>query len=287
MAAGLMGVCAGCIESTTLVKVKKDGSGTITLHEFFSPEISGMMSGMGEMVSSIATNMGGAEKKPAEAMDMFKDGAEKKAAKFGADVKMLSYASKTNQTGWKGYQAVYEFKDINKLTVSVGDMENGSPDSPGGHTESSGSSAFRFKFTPGATASLAIEEVKQKEEAPAKPEPAADGNTGTATADVSAAAEDMGAGMMQMMAPMMKGMRLSMLVQVDGAITETNAKYKSSKNPNVVILMDVPMDKMLGNAEAMKLMSSKKPEDKAKLTKLDIPGVRMEEDGKIVTIKFK
>jgi len=99
--------------------------------------------------------------------------------------------------------------------------------------------------------------------------------------------EDMQAGMMQMMAPMLKGMRLAMIVQVEGNITETNAKYKSPKNPNVVILMDVPMDKLLTNPEAMKLMSSKKPEDEARISKLNIPGVRLEDDGTIVIIKFK
>jgi len=37
----------------------------------------------------------------------------------------------------------------------------------------------------------------------------------------------------------------------------------------------------------MKLMSSNKPEDKAKVAMLQIPGVRMEDPDKAITIKFQ
>lgn len=275
-------VLAGCIESTTLVTVNGNGSGTITLYEYLSPELSGMMNGMGDMVGQIGDAMqqpgqqGGAAAKPAEKVDMFAQGAKDKAQKFGEGVKLVDYAKRTSKNGWQGYRATYAFNDVRKLTVTIGDNET--QDGSGGTTKTKGDSRYTFKFTPGDTASLEI--VPMKDPAPAAP--AAGG-----AAEVAAEAPDMGGEMMGMMAPMLKGMRLSFLVQVEGAIKETNSKYRSEKNPNVVTIMDVPMDRVLSNPAALKLMSSKKPEDREKMAAMNIPGVRMESLEKTITVKFK
>ena len=95
------------------------------------------------------------------------------------------------------------------------------------------------------------------------------------------------AGMMQQMAPMFAGMRLTLMVMVDGDIKETNASYRSGKKANLLTVMDVPMDKMLANPQAMKIMANDKdPDQYKKIDALKIEGVKMGDADKTITIKF-
>lgn len=276
IALGLMPLAlAGCMENTALVKVNKDGSGMLVVQEFLSPQITQMMEGvgnaMGEALGGIAgeTAEGEAPKpapKPAaDPLSLFKDSIEKKLAMLGEGAKLVSSQAKTNAAGWKGYTATYSFKDINAVSVALSDDEK--KDSDNGMPVDTG---VKFQFTPGDVAELNIIPVKKAAEAaPAEPE---------------APAEDP-AMMMQMMGPMLKGMRMALFVQVDGEIVETNARHV--KKPNIVTVMDMPMDKLLANPEAAKLMGKKGPEVTAKLIELQIPGVLLEDEGKTIGIKFK
>jgi len=90
-------VAAGCIESATVLSVKKDGSGKILVREYYSPQITQMMS-MGE------TGAGG---QPATGVDLFKDQIEEKAESFGPNVRLVRSAARTNSRGWSGFQATY------------------------------------------------------------------------------------------------------------------------------------------------------------------------------------
>jgi hypothetical protein len=49
----------------------------------------------------------------------------------------------------------------------------------------------------------------------------------------------------------------------------------------------MPMDKLLANKEAMKLLSSQNKENTAKLAAMDIPGVQLEPPDKTITVTFK
>lgn len=273
---GLMPLAlAGCVESTALVKVNKDGSGLLVVQEFLSPQITQMMEGMGQAMGEALGGMAGetaegeapkpAPKPAADPLALFKDSIEKKLATLGEGAKLVSSQAKTNAAGWKGYTATYSFKDINAVSVALGD--NSKEESGDGMPVDTG---VKFQFKPGDVAELSILPVKN--EAPAE------------KAEPEAPAEDP-AMMMQMMGPMLKGMRMALFVQVDGEIVETNARYV--KKPNIVTVMDMPMDKVLANPEAAKLMGKKGPEVTAKLIELQIPGVLLEDEGKTIGIKFK
>ena len=90
---------------------------------------------------------------------------------------------------------------------------------------------------------------------------------------------------MTMMGSMLKGARQNIVVEVEGEIAETNAKFREGKRQ--VVLMDVPMDKLTANPAAMKLMMSKSPDQQEKLSKLAIEGLKVEDPAKTVTIQFR
>jgi hypothetical protein len=302
--------CGGCIESTTVLNVNKDGSGTIMVREFYSPQMAGMMSGMGDMMSGMVSGMGdmtagmmgtnkpvGGAKPGADAakkVDFVAGAAKGKAAKFGPNVRQIEYAEKTNKEGWKGFEAKYAFPDISKLKVALGEAESGDASSSQGKTSAKMDTAYSFSFSPGDPARLEIVPIKQKKPAVGSaapgPETNAAGSVGEAagqTPPEMGGGEEMGAAMMQMMAPMLKGMRMTFITQVNGSIVKTNAKFTSAKHPNAFVVMDMPMDKLLANPEAMKLMSSDSPQDRAKLAALNIPGVLLEDPDKAITVSFK
>jgi hypothetical protein len=92
---------------------------------------------------------------------------------------------------------------------------------------------------------------------------------------------------LEMMKPMVKGMRMSLVVSVNGEIVETNAKFRSEDHPNVITLMDMQMEKLLEQPNAAELIQHSGGADAAALAKLDIPGVQFETPGKEVLIRFK
>ena len=273
----LAAVVAGCVESKTVVKVKKDGSGTLALEEYFSPQMTSMMEGMsGVMQQAIAggsnaTAGAQAAAKPPDAMAMFSDQLEKKTKEFGKDIVLVSKEPKSNAAGWKGYVATYSFKNIAALRVPTGGTDMGG--GPGA-SEEKPKEGYAFQFTPGAAASLKVIPPPKK----AKKE---------ASADKPAATPEGPGGdqMAAMMAPMLAGARVTILLEVEGKITSTNAKFKNGDNQ--VVLMDVPMDKLVGNPAAMKLVSSKAPDQDEKIMNLNIPGIQIEDPAKTLTIDFK
>lgn len=270
--------CSGCIESTSVLSLNKDGSGAITVTEFYSPQITGMMEGMGSMTKNMAEGAG-AESADSAEFDMFKESINQKLEKMGPGVKLVKDERKTNGEGWKGYEATFSFDDINKINLAIEDQAKAGP----GQDESDASSdAYTFKFTPGSPAKLEIIPApvpELTEETTAEMD--------DQTEQMAAAGQQMGASMMQAMAPMMKGMRLAFIVEVNGDIQETNAKYRSNDKPNRIVVMDVPMDKVLENSEAMSLLSAGDDSGKHKLAKMDIEGVSMEEPGKTLSVSFK
>lgn len=269
--AGLTGAAllcaAGCVESSTTVKVKRDGSGQVVVTEYMAPSMVQMMSGMQGMGSAMgATNAPAAP----NLADMFKESAEKKSAALGTGVTMTSFASATNAAGWVGYQAVYAFPKIEALNLAVG----------GDDAEDSAKAKYTCKFTPGAVAKLEIVPPPMPTEEPAAT---------PATEPGAAAQPEMDpAAMMGMMAPMMKGMRMSLAIEVDGKIANTSATFKEGDSK--VIVMDLPMDALLANPEGAKLIGAsqgKKEMPLEAIRKLNAAGVKIEDPTKPLVIEFK
>jgi hypothetical protein len=299
MVVGMLAV-TGCIESTTVVRVNKDGTGELFVREFMSTEITTMMEGMGEMVEGMAESMN--ETMEAENDQAFEkaglsgmtlDMAKAKTVQFGEGVTLQSVREATNTQGWKGYQARYTFNDVTTLNLS------GTP-SEGGE-QNSGELMYRFEMTPGDTATLRIVSSKpDSAQAESQAQDMADsmppmegfedfdfGDTVQEEAVSGNDMDDLGGAMMGgMMGSMFKGMRMSVYVQVNGDVVETDAKHRSEKRDNIFTLMDMNMDAIMKNPEAMKLMMNNDQDGLDKLSEMGVEGLVMEEPGRTITIQF-
>lgn len=254
---------AGCIESNTVVQLKKDGSGGIVVEEYFSQQLTQMMEMGSQMAAGAvgATNAAGA--KTVDPLAMFKDAIEKKAEALG-EVKLVSKVAKNNAAGWKGYVLTYSFADINKVKVAGGGDPNESD---------KGGDSWTCKFKPGSPASLTLGSAQK----PAEAKPAA---------EQPAQPEGMDAGAMAMMGPMFAGMHIRVAIDVDGKITKTNAEYPSADGKSVTLL-DLTMDKLISNPAAMKILQAKGADQSAKLKALNIEGVKIADPSKPLEISFQ
>ena len=115
----------GCIESTTLVRVRKDGSGEVEESLLMRTDVMQMIMGMSE-------EMGG------EASDLelvSREQLEQQAGQMGEGVTLKSL-EKIATESHSGYRAVFSFRDINALEVNQNPDEN-VPD-PGSQGEMNG-----------------------------------------------------------------------------------------------------------------------------------------------------
>lgn len=266
MLAGLLGFCfvtVGCIDATTLVTVKKDGSGMIVETVFLGKAIQEMMKGMagavegGGNISVAGSTINEQEYKT-------------KAGKMGEGVVFVSARELSRKDGSKGVQAVYTFKDIRKVQL------NSEPEAPGGgmgggQQAGKKKKLMTFGFVAGDTAKLIIDlpqpEKKANDEARPEnnepvPEPAPE--------------------QLAMMRQMFDGFRFRMMIKVDGEIEKTNAKFvqvgNESKQQQYVTLADMDLGKLLGDEESLKKLASQAsgPDMGEALKGLDLPGIKVE-----------
>ena len=260
-----LGLAAGCIESKTVYSVKKDGSGTVLIEDYLTPQMTGMMDSMAQQMNAAAGGNANADVAAPKQSNMFQAQIDGRCQQIGGDLKLISQQTVTNATGWKGYRAVFAFKNIAALKVPGSNMD-AEPSDPSEKKETQ--PAYSFQFTPGAKPTLKIvPSPKSKNAAPAKEE------------------DPMAAQMAAtMMGSMLKGARNTIIVEVEGDISNTNAKYVNGKRQ--VVLIDVPIDKLATNPDAMKIITTKSPDQQEKLSKLTLPGVQVEDPTKTISITY-
>ena len=261
VAAGLAALAmlgAGCLESKMVVTVNKDGTGTIVSEDFMSPQMTGMMEQFSQMGAS--TNAGA---KP-DPLAMFSDQIEKKGAELGGKAKLVKKEAKSNAAGWKGFALTYTFDDVTQVLLPIG----------GGDQEKDEKENFKVEFTPGNRAVLKLVPPPQAPAAPAAEEATPPG---------------MDAQMGAMMGPMLAGMRVSMEIRVNGSVVKSDAPNINADKKGVTIF-DIPMDKLVGNPEAMKLLMNKKApqtETMGKLAAMKLEGLKITDTSKPITIEFE
>jgi hypothetical protein len=313
-------VLVGCVETSTLVTVNTDGSGTIALREHFSPQMAQMMESMSAAMEGMAQGIGAAMTAGAGATPpVEKDGASKgpsvagapksdfieqcianSAEGFGPGVKLTRSEKRVNANGWKGYSAEYAFSDITQLQIPK--KQNSST---GGGEMSMGcgpSTAYRFEFVKGDTSTLRL--VPEK---PATNAIAGDAGSGAPAENArvsghkgsgamvgqagDAAAASMGgameAQMQQQALAMMKGARMAFFVRVNGTVTETNARFKSAQHAGVFTIFDANIDEIMKDKDGAKLLSAGDQASSAKMCTMSIPGLKCEDPAKTLTISFR
>lgn len=265
-AAAFLGV--GCISFTTVVKVKPDGSGTVTQTTVMGKE-------MVEMMKSLAS-MGDASKK-GQAPEMFSEkDARSKAAKMGPGVSFVSNKPVKTATG-EGSEAVYAFKDISTLRLEE------KPPSPGGASEASASGeaqTFSFSKLPNGNAVLTVVSPRSKPKAgeTAKQEKAdkREPNKMPTEQELAQARQ------------VLKGLRMAMAVEVAGTLVKTNSPYVEG---NRVTLLEMDFEQLLGNEAKLRELTGLSQEDKgsleaAKRILKGLPGFKLVLDPE-VRIEFK
>jgi hypothetical protein len=250
-----------CLNSTTLVKLKPDGSGTIEQTTLMNmAALKGVMPQNGNQ-------------RPQGPL-MNKADLERTAERMGKGVRLLSTEEIKGDKGFEGTKAVFAFDDINLIQVSQ---------DPGGSAmggDSKAESPIKFAFTrnPSGTSTLTINfNEKQINDATAK----------QATPERTENMPDLTNPMiMNMIKTMFDGFKINMGLEVQGTIVKTNAEYVAGPR---VTLLEMDMAALLADQDKLKALQGKigpgatfsdvKPYLK------DIKGIKI--DGPSIKVEFK
>jgi hypothetical protein len=254
-------ILAGCFQVKTTVQVKKDGSGTLTQKVLMSTEF---MQSMQQMAQSFDAND--------EKDDIFFDEEELKAeaSQYGDMVRFVS-ARKLEEGSMSGYEAVYEFDNIEKLTISESPEEKLMGQEPG--------EIINFQFSKGNPARLNIimpnDELREDEEFNEDDVIAEDYEDSTEITEKER----------EMLQQMYKNMKVEMEIVFDGKIVNTNSSFQSG---NKICLLQMDFEKLMEDPQTLKYLAAHKEQDPAaiKSTMANIPGVKVETAPEIF-VEFK
>ncbi|WP_412060732.1 hypothetical protein [Rubrivirga sp. IMCC45206] len=183
---------------------------------------------------------------------------EDRAERLGPGVRLASVERRDD-----GFTVVYAVDDVRTLAYTTPDMGEGDG--------SGGPFPMTFAFAEGDPATL---DIRLPKAPPGKPGDAA---------PVDAAQQ---AQALTMMRSMMGEARISMAVEVEGAVEETNATYADGAT---VTLVDLPMGPFVDAlAERPELLAADGPPDAGALAELleDVPEVRIQAPG-TVRVRFR
>jgi hypothetical protein len=136
----------GCFESLILLRVNKDGSGTIEETVVISDAFM-------ELMKSFSGQEAEEQEEEEDLVD--EEQLADKASSMGEDVRLVSAEAVKTDRG-AGYKAIYSFPDINTVRINQNPGENVTAPSMGGEQEQPVEEWLRFKFTRGGTATLEI-----------------------------------------------------------------------------------------------------------------------------------
>lgn len=230
---------SSCLRTSTEVRVKKDGSGSIVARYHFSPEMLAMLDQLGALGGAFGSLEGGAAGGPDIGLmrELAKpDEASLKAdaAGYGEGVRYAKHEPGKDEEGWEGYSVVYEFDDVRKVRVDQRSMPGKARElvqSAHGELKSVESgglsfglegdlltvrSSFLEKGMDGLVDPKQIEQAKGMGMAPSE-------------------ALKMGAGMA-------KGMRIGYFVRAEGGIAETDADHVAG---DLIVISDADLSKVL------------------------------------------
>jgi hypothetical protein len=254
-------VSTGCLQSTVLVKVNSDGSGTIDNQMLMTA------AGLTQM-RMLAGVLGGRNGQP---VDPFSERQMRELGdQMGEGVTFVS--SKPIKTaGSEGRETLYSFRDITKLRVSE------TPETPGGASVRAGGVALGAGQETQVTIDLAktpAGTVLLTFHTPADPlgglvERFGSSN-GTGTAIPPEVREMLG------------GMRVALRVEPAGRLVRTSSPYVDGKT---VTLFDIDVDALLKDEAALSRLQNAKTASEASAALKGVPGLKLNLEPEI-TIEF-
>jgi hypothetical protein len=260
---GLSLALVGCFESIVLLRLDKDGSGTIEETVVISDAFMELMKSFG----------GEGEGEEQEQDPINEQELMDKAAGMGEGVRYVSAEPVQTDRG-SGYKAIYSFSNINDVRINQNPGENVSPPPMGGEEEAPVEEWLRFNFSGGRTPTLEIIYPRDIEEEMGQEE------SGEGEVDMDSNPE-----MMEMMRELYRDMHFRIAVEVNGEIVETNASYVDG---STVTLMDIDFAKILEDEEKFEELMKANPETVEEMKELvkDNPGIKVEIEDTI-RIRFR
>ncbi len=253
---------SGCIELSTKININPDGSGTVEETVLMSIE-------MVQMLNEFMTGFAGDSAKPEEFKLYKEEDLKGRAPEMGEGVEFFS-GSEIKTENKEGYKVVYSFSDLNKLRIDQSPDSRIPDDASGGELKEK--KYVTFNFTKGNIAEVKINmpEVQKDEEEDEESEVKEDSISDN---DLS------------QMKLFMKDLSISLIVEVNGEITETNAVHNEGSE---VTLFSLNFSELLNNTQKLKELSKINPNNLKELREVvkDIPGVKIEINDPVM-IKFR
>jgi len=254
----MLAVTMGCINSETLIKVKADGSGTIVETMTMNPEAIKQMGGEG----------GESSMKMTEKKEPFSEAeAKAKVAEFGQGVTFVS-AEPIDTKEAKGMRVTYAFKDVTKLNISQ------KPSGPGpagtGETPKADEDQLKFAFAklPNGNSVLTVRTGGMGDAM----------KKGSGSSAPAAKQEETPPEALAMMKEMFKGLRIAVIVDVDGKIVKTNSPYVSGSS---VTLLDINFEALMNEEAKLKKLDSGGSVESMKAVLKDVKGIKVNLDPEV------
>jgi hypothetical protein len=253
-----------CLNSTTLVKLKPDGSGTVEQTTLMNmAAIKGMVPGAAGQVN--------------QGPMMNKADLERTAQRMGKGVRLVSTEPIKGANGFEGAKAIFAFDDINEIQISQDPNMAGSNDGIAGVAKSEQPVKFTFTRNPAGTSTLTMT-LNDRPAGADTPRPEM-----PQSADMPDITNPM---IMNMIKTMFDGFRVNIDLEVMGSIVKTNAEYV---NGSRITLLEMDMSALLADEAKLRALQGKirpgasfgdvKPYLK------DIKGIKI--DGPSVRVEFK
>lgn len=239
-------ILSSCFHTATLIKVNRDGSGTLEESFLLSNRFADMLRSLdsedqtGQQGSGQGTaDAAGPAPQEPQAVDIEK--LEARAARMGSGVE-LDLAELVSTDSGAGYRAVFRFADINGLELRYNPANNLSAIAEGEPPEQE---PIRFRLTPGPTATLQIllPVITASDGQPAEPEEST----------------------LHMLRQIYGDMRIRLAVEVEGGIIETDADYREG---STVTLMDLDLGRLMQDDQAFRRIASAQPRSLEDLKRL-------------------
>jgi hypothetical protein len=223
-------VLSGCLNSTTVINVTADGSGTIEQTFLMNKQAMAQLQQM-----TAAAGQGGGKK-----LTLFDEQAMRNAApQLGEGVTFVS-ATPLNTADSEGTRALYEFHDITKLRMdqkpSTPRAGVGTMGMPGGNAPEN--ILFRFGKAPGGNPRVTVVFPEAKVDEARR---AAQAQQGQAAAKPG---DPMQAAALAMLKPMLNGMKISIVLQPAGRIVKTNSPFVHEQQ---VTLLELDLGQLLAD----------------------------------------
>jgi hypothetical protein len=272
---------SSCIEESTVVKIRKDGSGIIHTRKYENTAAgSGLLGGLGGDAED-------ADQEPeidAPTEEEFKA----KAASMGEGVTFKSLRKGKNKSGWTGYEAIFAFEDINQVKLDLNMKDSNDLRQPGEGAENPAEEEAGTDDWVTFDLQDGLLKIRTPDPAEEKPGEGADEGGGDEAEDGARdpfADEPGNARMMGMMAAMFAGAKVGFFVEIDGGIAETNARHRDD---NMITLMRADLGKLFADPEALKKMEELEGDSREEVQKTidGIDGIDVDLQDPI-TVKMK